>query len=118
MCYFVRAGHIYCLPLFNISVLYYYSFFPNYRSEVIILSGRAVASPDLGMVLVFMGFGHFQVSETVIKQTQNVKLMREMQSTGQTESIRCLQMCLRARGRISEKPHIFLSSSFFLYPCA
>ncbi len=46
------------------------------------LSGRAVASPYLGMVLVFMGFGRFQVSETAIKQPQNVKVMREMQSTG------------------------------------
>ncbi len=68
----------------------------------------------------FLGFGRFQVSETAIKQTQNLKLMREMQSTGQTdptESIRCLQMCPRAQGRISEKPHIFLSSSssFFIH---
>ncbi len=69
------------------------------------------------MTLVFWGFGRFQVSETAIKQPQNVKLMRQMQSTGQTdptESIRCLQMCQRAQGRISEKPHIFLSSFFLL----
>ncbi len=81
----------------------------------IYVSGRAVATPYLGMTLVFWGFGRFQVSETAINQTQNLKLMREMQSTGQTdpvESIRCLQMCPRAQGRISEKPHIFLS--FFL----
>ncbi|MCH9631681.1 MAG: hypothetical protein S4CHLAM37_17060 [Chlamydiia bacterium] len=51
------------------------------------LSGRAVASRYLGMVLVFMGFGRFQVSEAAIKQPQNVKLMREMQSTGQTDPI-------------------------------
>ena len=41
-----------------------------------------------------------------------------MQYTGQTdpiESIRCLQMCPRAQGRISEKPYIFLSSSFFIH---
>ncbi len=75
----------------------------------IIISGRAVATPYLGMALVFMGFGHFQVSETAIKQPQNLKLMCEMRSTGQadpTPSIRCLQMCPRAQGRISEKPHI------------
>ena len=29
----------------------------------------------LGMVLVFVGFGSFQVSETAIKQPQNLKLM-------------------------------------------
>ena len=72
------------------------------------------------MTLVFLGFGRFQVSEISIKQTQNLKLMREMQYTGQTdptESIRCLQMCPRAQGLISEKPHIFLSF-FFLYPRA
>ncbi len=51
------------------------------------ISGRAVASPYLGMVLVFMFFGRFQVSQTAIKQPQNVKLMREMQSTGQTDPI-------------------------------
>ncbi len=54
---------------------------------LLLLSGRAVASPYLGMVLVFMGFGRFQVSETAINQPQNVKLMREMQSTGQTDPI-------------------------------
>ncbi len=37
------------------------------------------------MTLVFLGFGRFQVSETAIKQTQNLKLMREMQSTSQTD---------------------------------
>ena len=40
------------------------------------LSGRAIATPYLGMALVFWGFGRFQVSETAIKQTQNLKLMR------------------------------------------
>ncbi len=83
-----------------------------------IISGRAVATPYLGMTLVFLGFGRFQVSETAIKQTHNFKLMREMQSSGQTdptESIRCLQMCPRVQGHISEKPHIFLSSSFFIH---
>ncbi len=95
----------------------------NKKITGFVLSGRAVATPYLGMTLVFFGFGRFHVSETAIKQ--NLKLMREMQSTGQTdptESIRCLQMCPRAQGRISEKPHIFLSSSsssfFFLYPRA
>ncbi len=39
------------------------------------LSGRAVATPYLGMTLVFLGYGCFQVSETAIKQTQNLKLM-------------------------------------------
>ena len=66
-----------------------------------------------------MGFGSFQVSETAIKQPQNLKLMREMQSTGQTDptqSIRSLQMFPRAQGRIYEKPHIFFF--FFLYPRA
>ncbi len=33
------------------------------------ISGRAVATPYLGMTLVFLGFGRFQVSETAIKQT-------------------------------------------------
>ncbi len=59
------------------------------------------------MVLVFMGFGRFQVSETAIKQPQNLKLMWEMQSTGRTDptqSIRCLQMCPRRQGRISAYP--------------
>ncbi len=73
------------------------------------------------MTLVFLGFGRFQVSETAIKQTQNLKLMREMQSTGQTvptESIRCLQMCPRAQGRISEKTAYFSFLFFFLYPRA
>ena len=43
------------------------------------VSGRVVATLYLGMVLVFMGFGSFPVSETAIKQPQNLKLMREMQ---------------------------------------
>ncbi len=69
----------------------------------------------------FLGFGRFLVSEIAIiaiNQTQNLKLMREMKSTGQTdqtESIRSLQMFPIAQGRISEKPHIFLSSSFFIH---
>ncbi len=33
------------------------------------VSGRVVATPYLGMTLVFLGFGRFQVSETAIKQT-------------------------------------------------
>ncbi len=59
------------------------------------VSGRAVATAYLGMALVFMGFGRFQVSETAIKQPQNLKLMWEMQSTGwsdPSQSIRCLQI--------------------------
>ncbi len=63
-------------------------------------SGRAVATPYLGMTLVFLGFGRFQVSETAIKQAQNLKLMQQMQSTGQTDTtqpIRYLQMCQRAQ---------------------
>ncbi len=58
-----------------------------WKAMYMYISGRVVASPYLGMVLVFMGFGRFQVSETAIKQPQNVKLMREMQSTGQTDPI-------------------------------
>ncbi len=34
------------------------------------LSGRALATPYLGMTLVFWGFGRFQVSETA---TSNLK---------------------------------------------
>ena len=78
------------------------------------LSGRAVATPYLGMALVFMGFGRFQAA---IKQAQNLKLMQEIQSTGQTDltqPIRYLQMHLRAQGSISEKPHIFLPLSTHL----
>ncbi len=78
------------------------------------VSERAVATLYLGMVLVFMGFGSFPVSETAIKQPQNLKLMREIQSTGQTDStqyIRCLQMCPRALGCVSKKSLIFLSLS-------
>ncbi len=84
------------------------------------LSGRAVATPYLGMVLVFMGFGRFQASETAIKQAQNLKLMEQMQSTGQTDTtqpIRYLQMRPRAQGSISEKPHIFLSFFFLSFLC-
>ncbi len=44
-----------------------------YTPLIIQLSGRAVASPYLGMVLVYMGFGRFQVSETAIKQPQNAR---------------------------------------------
>ncbi len=33
----------------------------------------------------FLGFGRFQVSETAIKQTQNLKLFRKMQSTSFTD---------------------------------
>ncbi len=72
-----------------------------------------VATPYLGMVLVFMGFGRFQVSETAIKQRQNITLM---QSTGQTDPRQCHQMSPRAQGRVSEKPiFLFISSSFFIH---
>ncbi len=60
----------------------------------------------------FFGFGRFQVSETAIKQTQNLKLMRKMQSTGQigpTESI-SVSKCARERNDAFLKNCIF----FFL----
>ncbi len=63
----------------------------NINSIIIIMTWltnafiHTVATPYLGMVLVFMGFGSFQVSETAIKQAQNLNLMRDMQSTGQTD---------------------------------
>ena len=47
---------------------------------LLLLTGKAVATPYLGMVLVFMALGRFQVSETAIKQNQNLKLMRKMKS--------------------------------------
>ncbi len=59
--------------------------YSTYNYTLTCTSGRAVATPYLGMTLVYLGFGRFQVSETAIKQTQNLKLMRKMQSTGQTD---------------------------------
>ncbi len=78
------------------------------------ISGRAVATPYLGMVLVFIGFGRFQTSETAIKQAQNLKLMQSTGQTDPTQPIRYLQMRPRAQGSIYEKPHIFLSFFFLL----
>ena len=53
--------------MIDLPILLYYQLFP--------VLGRAVATPYLGMALVFMGFGRFQVSETAIKQPQNLTLM-------------------------------------------
>ena len=63
------------------------------------------------MTLVFFGFERFQVSETAIKQTQNLKLMQEMQSTGQLtpQSILDVSKCAR------ERKDAFLNNSIFFF---
>ena len=61
-----------------VAILYLDVNLVNEMKPLIVLSGRAVASPYLGIVLVFMGFGRFQVSEIIaveivefITQTSN-----------------------------------------------